>query len=98
MPPPETPLPSSARRLAARFAESPFLRRGKKILELNFKNWNLPLSKLQKIEAGLYLILRDYARGHFPPRFDDRAAAYQGEIDYANTLPGVSLHETYVSG
>lgn len=58
----------------------------------------MPLSKLGKLEVGAYLILRDYSRGHFPPRFDDRARAYQGEIDYTHTLPGITPEAVNVAG
>ncbi len=77
-------------RIARWLAESPFLSRGKKLFEQNLTNWNLNLSKLQKLQAGAYIILQDYARGTFPPRYDDRQAAYQAEIDYSKTLPGIS--------
>ena len=75
-------------RLAGRLAESPLLARGKALFQANTQNWNLPLTKLGKLQAGAYIILHDYARGLFPPRFGSRQSAYQAEIDYARALPG----------
>jgi 2-polyprenyl-3-methyl-5-hydroxy-6-metoxy-1,4-benzoquinol methylase len=59
-------------------------------MEQNETDWTLPLSKAGKLQAGLYLILRDYERGLFPPQFPDRQIAYQAEVDYAESIPGVS--------
>lgn len=80
-------------RLAGWLAEGPLLSRGKVLFEKNTKDWNLRLSKVEKLQAGAYLILRDYASGVFPPRFHDRHAAYQAEIDYSKTLPGLVPEE-----
>jgi hypothetical protein len=66
---------------------------GKNLYEENARNWNLPLSKLDKLRAGTWLILDDYAKGVFPPRFLDQQKAYQAEKDYFSSLPGVSAEE-----
>jgi 2-polyprenyl-3-methyl-5-hydroxy-6-metoxy-1,4-benzoquinol methylase len=80
-------------RLANWLAESPIFRRGKTLFGENTKNWYLPLSKLGKLQAGAYIILHDYARGAFPPHYNDRLVAYQAEIDYTKTLPGMMPEE-----
>lgn len=54
----------------------------------NTGNFNLPLSKTDKIWAGAYIILQDYANGLFPPQFEDQARAYQAEIEYLDSRPG----------
>jgi SAM-dependent methyltransferase len=81
---------SLLKRLSAQLAESPLLRTGKSLWERNQTDWNLPLSKAQKLAAGLYIILRDHADGRFPPTFQDQQKAYQAEIDYNSNLPGLT--------
>jgi len=61
--------------------------------ETNAKNWNLSLSKADKLWTGSYIILKDYAGGVFPPRFEDQAKAYEREIEYHTSLPGAPLEE-----
>jgi 2-polyprenyl-3-methyl-5-hydroxy-6-metoxy-1,4-benzoquinol methylase len=68
--------------LAGLIARSPLLAHGRGLYARNRLDWNLPLSKLGKLQAGLYIILEDYSKGLFPPTFSDQQAAYQGEIDY----------------
>ncbi|HEV7405778.1 MAG TPA: class I SAM-dependent methyltransferase [Chthoniobacteraceae bacterium] len=79
------------RNLAARFAASAFLRRGRALWEQNARDWNYPLSKWDKLWCGAYLIAGDFAAGTFPPRFEDQALAYQNEKDYHTSLPGLNL-------
>jgi len=78
------------KKIASALAESPLLRSGQEIWLKNTGNWNLPLSKFQKLAAGAYIILRDYADGRFPPTFEDQQKAYDAEVDYRNSLPGLS--------
>lgn len=63
-------------------ANSPPLRRGRALLEKNQANWNLPMSKLEKLQVGVYLILSDFAEGKFPPAFEDQRSTYDGEIHF----------------
>ncbi len=79
--------------LAGRVADSFLFSRGRRLSELNSQNWLLPLSKLEKLLCGGYLILKDYSEGKFPPRFDDQARTYQGETNYHNSLPGLSAEQ-----
>ncbi|MGD1089270.1 MAG: class I SAM-dependent methyltransferase [Verrucomicrobiota bacterium] len=79
------------RTLAGRLAQSLFLSRGKRLFEQNSRNWELPLSKFDKLFIGCYVILEDYSRGLFPPKFEDQAKAYAGEIAYRTGLPGLNL-------
>lgn len=78
---------------ADRLAESWLLRSGKTLWLANEKNWNLPLSKFQKLSCGLYIILKDYAIGKFPPQFLDQQKAYEAEIEYQYALPGTNIEE-----
>jgi 2-polyprenyl-3-methyl-5-hydroxy-6-metoxy-1,4-benzoquinol methylase len=78
------------RKWAGRLAESPLLRAGKERFQQCQRNWETPLTKADKARTGLYLILRDYADGLFPPKFADRQKAYTGEIEYRFALPGLS--------
>jgi hypothetical protein len=63
---------SFARRVAQSIAESWFLRRGKRLWEENQKNWNLPLTRKDKVLSGIYVILSHYSDGLFPPTFADQ--------------------------
>ena len=71
-------------------ANSPLLRRGKTLFAENLSNWNLPLSKLGKLQAGGWLILDNYSRGIFPPQFLDQQKTYQAERDYPFSIPGMT--------
>jgi len=82
------------RRLARRLADSFLLRRGARLWRANQENWNLPLSKWEKILSGAYLILNDYAEGKLRLAFPDRQATYAGEEGFRQSLPGVDLDET----
>jgi 2-polyprenyl-3-methyl-5-hydroxy-6-metoxy-1,4-benzoquinol methylase len=83
--------PGFLRRVAGALSSSFLLRRGKTLWEKNSKDWNYPLSKFDKLWCGAYLIASDYAAGKFPPQFKDQAAAYQNEIDYHTSVPGMDL-------
>jgi cyclopropane fatty-acyl-phospholipid synthase-like methyltransferase len=85
--------PSKRQRLAARISSSILFRKGQRLWEANAQKWDLPLSKWEKLQAGVYLMLNDYASGVFPPRFEDQAQAYQNEINFKVSLPGYSLAE-----
>lgn len=89
MPNPKSP----AQSLAAVLAESIPLRPGKRLFQENTRNYNLRLNKIQKLLAGGYLILRDFADGRFPPTFEDQARAYQAEIDFYDSMAGASKTE-----
>lgn len=77
------------RRLAGWLANSRLLRRGKAVYAQNCRDWDMPLSKVDKLLSGAYLILNDYSTGAFPPTFQDQAAAYAAEVNFRSTLPGV---------
>jgi 2-polyprenyl-3-methyl-5-hydroxy-6-metoxy-1,4-benzoquinol methylase len=79
-------------------ARSPLLRRGKALFAENSLNWNMPLSKFDKLLAGSWLILDDYSKGFFPPTFSDQQKAYQAEKDYRFSLPGFTAAEVDLSG
>lgn len=53
----------------------------------NLLDWELPLSRREKLQTGLFNILKDYAEGIFPPTFDDQQKAYEAEIK-SRHLPG----------
>ena len=55
------------------------------------------MSKIDKLLAGTYLILEDYSRGLFPPKFEDQAKAYAAEVAYREGLPGLNF-ETMRTG
>jgi 2-polyprenyl-3-methyl-5-hydroxy-6-metoxy-1,4-benzoquinol methylase len=75
-------------------AQSFLFKRGRETWKRNEVNWNLPLTRLDKVVSGGYLILSDYASGAFPPEFLDQQRAYDAEINYMSTLPGVSVDES----
>jgi 2-polyprenyl-3-methyl-5-hydroxy-6-metoxy-1,4-benzoquinol methylase len=41
------------------------------VFEQNKADWNMALSKLDKLRSGLFIILHDYAAGKFPPAFTE---------------------------
>lgn len=79
------------RKVAGFLAQSWLLKSGRELWEKNQHNLLLPLSKFQKIHCGVYIILRDYSEGLFPPRFGDRETSYSAEMSYGENLPGMSL-------
>jgi 2-polyprenyl-3-methyl-5-hydroxy-6-metoxy-1,4-benzoquinol methylase len=81
-------------KMAGRAARSRLFAGARRLFEQNTKNWNLPLSKFQKVWVGGYVILADYAVGRFPPRFEDQAKAYAMEIHYRTQIPGVTAEDT----
>lgn len=77
------------RKTAHLLSQAPWFRTTARLWETNQRDWNLPLSKWQKLMVGTYLVLQDYANGVFPPIFDDREEAYRAEIEYFRSQPGV---------
>ncbi len=71
-------------------ARSPLFRRGRALFSENARNLYLPMSKLDKLVVGSWLILEDYANGLFPPHFLDRQKAYEAERTCRGHLPGVT--------
>src|SRR4051812_14494479 len=89
--------PSALQRIADRLSSSFLFRRSQRLWEANSKQWDLPLSKWNKLSTGVYIILKDYASGLFPPKFEDQALAYQNEIDWHISLPGFSVEQVQKS-
>ena len=81
---------SLLQKTAGALANSPLLRRGRHLFVENSSNWNFPLSKLGKLEAGAWLILDDYSKGVFPPQFIDQQKTYQAEKEYHSSVPGMT--------
>lgn len=68
-----------------------FLFHGAAVLwERNQRDWYLPLGKFQKAWLGIYLALKDYAGGTFPPRFPDREQAHEDERQAFSRIPGLT--------
>jgi len=86
------------RRAAGACASSVLFKRGRDVWARNREDFNLSLSKIDKLWSGGYLILSDYAQGIFPPTFDDERAAHENEARFAEVLPGVDLDEAYRLG
>lgn len=86
--------PSSLpRRLAGLLADSALMGYGRRLMKRNEEDYLTPLSKWQKVWAGVYLILRDYSTGLFPPTFADQQAAYEAEMNFYSAMPGVDKAE-----
>ncbi len=81
------------RKIASLLANGPVFARGRRLYDQNQRNFWLPLSKYDKLQSGVYLVLTDYAKGLFPPTFDDQQAAYAAEIAYRATIPGVTAEK-----
>lgn len=64
----------------------------------NLEDWNLPLTKWQKLLVGSYMILRDYGEGIFPPKFEDEKSTFEAENAFYDTLQtlGKTEDELYV--
>ncbi|HEX2521305.1 MAG TPA: class I SAM-dependent methyltransferase, partial [Terriglobia bacterium] len=75
---------------ASYLSHSSLLKIGKELWTKNERDYFLAMSKWEKLAAGMYIILSDYAVGEFPPRFEDQAKAYAAEKGYLFNLPGVS--------
>jgi 2-polyprenyl-3-methyl-5-hydroxy-6-metoxy-1,4-benzoquinol methylase len=88
-----TPRRTIRRRIAGWLASSTVFRYGERLFEANRRDWHFPLSKMGKLAAGAYIILRDYSEGRFPPVFADQARAYRAEIDYLQSLPGLNVND-----
>lgn len=78
------------RKMAGWLANSVFFSRGRRLFEENSKDWNFPLTKFDKGQVGSWLILNDYSRGIFPPKFTDQQLTYQAEKNYRFSLPNLS--------
>lgn len=77
--------------IAGILANGIFFRKGRTLWEQNRSNVQMPLSKIEKIRAGLYLICSDYAAGKFPPGAGDRDDVYAQELNFGAELPGMDL-------
>jgi ubiquinone/menaquinone biosynthesis C-methylase UbiE len=77
-------------KVAQYLSNSSLLKTGRELWTKNERDYFLAMSKWEKLAAGMYIILSDYAVGDFPPRFEDQAKAYAAEKDYLFNLPGVS--------
>jgi 2-polyprenyl-3-methyl-5-hydroxy-6-metoxy-1,4-benzoquinol methylase len=81
------------RRISRALAHSPALARGRRLWNSNQTNWQQPLTKVDKLLAGIYIILEDTAKGQFPPTFSDQQKAYDAEIAYRHSLPGLNADD-----
>ena len=84
---------SLLQKTAGGLANSPLLRRGKILFDENSRDWNLPLSKIGKLQIGAWLILDDYSKGIFPPQFVDQQKTYQAEKEYHSSVPGMTAEQ-----
>ncbi|KAM3110054.1 class I SAM-dependent methyltransferase [Phormidesmis sp. 146-33] len=79
--------------LVKTISRSTLLSRGRNLWTLNQQDWNLPLTRIEKLLIGAYLILDDYSRGEFPPKFNDEKTTHDAEIAYRFSLPEVTASE-----
>jgi SAM-dependent methyltransferase len=84
---------TTLRRIAGALAGLPLFSRARRLAEKNRADWNLALSRADNLLICSYLILSDYAAGHFPPAHLDQATAYENEMQYGHALGGVSKEE-----
>ncbi len=76
--------------IARYIAKSFLMGRCRNLWAKNLLDWNLPLTRVEKVYVGLYLILDDYGKGGFPKDNSSRDEVYSGEIGYMDSLPGLS--------
>lgn len=86
------------KQVSGTLAESRLFRKPRVLWQSNQQDWSLPLTKPQKVRVGLYVILRDYADGLFPPRFVDQATTHDAERAFDLVLPGISEEQARVLG
>ena len=86
------------KQIAKMLAESLLFGHARRLHGQNLKDWNYPLTKWQKLLVGSYMILRDYAEGIFPLRFEDEQTTFDGENAFYDTLQtlGKTEEELYV--
>jgi 2-polyprenyl-3-methyl-5-hydroxy-6-metoxy-1,4-benzoquinol methylase len=77
------------RQLLQTLSETRLFKNTRKLWEQNQQNWYLPLSKFDKLLLGIYLIITDYSNGEFRHTFEDQQKAYDAEINYKFSLPGI---------
>ena len=92
--PPASVAPSGFRRLAGWVAAGPWCHSARRLMERNFEQYDLPLSRWGKLAAGSWLILNDYAEGRFPPRFEDQQAAYRAEMEFHSSMTSYTRQES----
>lgn len=74
-------------KISDKLSQSFLLQKGRNTWEKNLLDWEMPLTRWEKLQTGLFIILKDYAEGSFPPTFDDQQKAYEAEIE-SRHLPG----------
>jgi hypothetical protein len=82
------------KRTALALAESPLFFSARTRWKANQESWLMPLSKFQKVNVGLYLILSDWGRGLFPPTFEQETA-WENERRFVDTCPGYTVESWY---
>lgn len=57
----------------------------------NQADYVLPMSKFDKLWVGLYLVLKDFSQGSFPPTHDDMETAFRNEELQFENRAGITL-------
>lgn len=78
-----------SKKLAGLLARSPICATGRRLWERNRLDWNMPISKWEKLCMGLFLILSDYEKGIFPPVFKDQTTTHAAEVARVEGVPGL---------
>ena len=78
-------------KLAGWLCRSSLCASGCRLWERNRHDWNMKLSKWEKLRAGAYLILSDYEKGIFPPVFTDQSVTHAAEIARSSGVPGMDF-------
>ncbi len=79
------------RRIAGQLADSPVFTRARRVWERNQTDYQLGLSRCEKLAVGAYLVLKDYSTGTFPPVHTDREQTFAWEKDLYSAKPGLAL-------
>lgn len=87
----------TSQKISNTIAQSRLFTKAEKLWRDNCENYWLPLNRWKKLYLGIYLILRDYAQGTFPPTFEDQSLAYEAEANFLFALPGVDPQEALKS-
>ncbi|MCY7332480.1 MAG: class I SAM-dependent methyltransferase [Pseudanabaena sp. CAN_BIN31] len=87
----------TTREIAKIVSSFPFFDKARELWLKNQQKFHLPLSKTDKLIIGIYLIIKDYSEGLFPPTFDDQKQAYEAEVNYRFSIPGLSV-ENFIDG
>jgi len=86
------------KKIATSLSKSFLFGNARVLFERNRQQWDYPLTKWQKLAVGIYMILRDYGDGKFPPKYDNEAKAHEAEEATEKTLQTLGMDSKRLRG